>query len=73
MLAVGLLSVLDLVKIPDLGSFLPVLSIGFIVAMVVGYLSIRWLLNFLKSRSLIPFAVYCAVVSVLTIFIAYFR
>jgi len=73
MLAAGLLSVLDLVKIPDLGSFLPVLSIGFIVAMVVGYLSIRWLLNFLKSRSLIPFAVYCALVSVLTIFIAYFR
>lgn len=73
MLAAGLLSVLDLVKIPDLGSFLPVLSIGFIAALVVGYLSIRWLLNFLKSRSLVPFAVYCAVVSVLTIFIAYFR
>jgi len=48
MLAAGLLSLLDLVKIPDLGSFLPVLSIGFIVAMVVGYLSIRWLLNFLN-------------------------
>jgi undecaprenyl-diphosphatase len=73
MLAAGLLSVLDLLKIPDLGSFLPVLSVGFIAALVVGYLSIRWLLNFLKSRSLIPFAVYCAVVSILTIFIAYFR
>ena len=73
MLAAGLLSLLDLVKVPDLGSFLPVLSIGFIAALVVGYLSIRWLLNFVKSRSLIPFAVYCAVVSVLTIFIAYFR
>jgi len=73
MLAAGLLSVLDLVKIPDLGGFLPIILVGFIVALVVGYLSIRWLLNFLKSRSLIPFAVYCAVVSVLTIFIAYFR
>lgn len=73
MLAAGLLSLLDLVKMPDLGSFLPVLSVGFFVAMVVGYLSIRWLLNFLKSRSMIPFAVYCAVVSVLTIFVAYFR
>ena len=73
MLAAGLLSVLDLVKIPDFGSFLPVLSVGFIAALVLGYLSIRWLLNFLKSRSLIPFAVYCAVVSILTIFIAYFR
>lgn len=73
MLAAGLISVLDLVEIPDLGSFLPILSVGFIVAMVVGYLSIRWLLNYLKSRSLIPFAVYCGVVSVLTIFTAYFR
>jgi len=52
---------------------LPIILVGFIVALVVGYLSIRWLLNFLKSRSLIPFAVYCAIVSILTIFIAYFR
>lgn len=73
MLAAGLLSLLDLVKIPDLSSFLPALIIGFIAAMVIGYLSIRWLLNFLKSRSLIPFVVYCAVVSIITIFIAYFR
>jgi len=73
MLAAGLLSVLDLVKIPDLGSFLPIILVGFIASLVVGYFSIRWLLNFLKSRSLIPFAIYCAVVSVLTIFIAYFR
>ena len=73
MLAAGLLSVLDLIQIPDVGSFLPVLSIGFLVAMVVGYLSIRWLLNFLKSRSLFPFALYCGVISVITIFVAYFR
>lgn len=73
MLAAGLLSMIDLVKIPDLGSFLPIILVGFIVSLVVGYLSIRWLLNFLKSRSMIPFAIYCAVVSVLTIFIAYFR
>ncbi len=73
MLAAGLLSVLDLVKVPDVGSFLPVLSVGFFAALGIGYLSIRWLLGFLKTRSLIPFAVYCAVVSVLTVFIAYFR
>lgn len=73
MLAAGLLSVLDLVKVPNLGSFLPVLIVGFLAAMVVGYLSIRWLLNFLKSRSMLPFAIYCALVSVLTIFIANFR
>lgn len=73
MLAAGLLSALDLAKVPDVGSFLPVLSLGFFAALGVGYLSIRWLLGFLKSRSLFPFAIYCGVVSVLTIFIAYFR
>ncbi len=73
MLAAGLLSFLDLVKIPDVGRFLPVLSAGFVVAAAVGYLSIRWLLSFLKSRSLFPFAIYCAVISILTIFVAYFR
>lgn len=72
MLAAGLLSALDLAKVPDVGSFLPVLSLGFFAALAVGYLSIRWLLGFLKSRSLFPFAIYCGVVSVLTIFIAYF-
>lgn len=59
MLAAGVFSLPDLGDIPDLGSFLPILILGFITAGVVGYLSIHWLLSFLTKRSLIYFAAYC--------------
>ncbi len=59
MLAAGIFSLPDLIKVPDLGSFLPILIVGFIAAGVVGYLSIHWLLSFLTKRSLIYFAAYC--------------
>lgn len=37
---------------------------GFVAAAIAGYLSIAWLLDYLKNRSLYPFAVYTAVVGV---------
>lgn len=64
MLAAGFVSVIDLVQLPDslakFGVFFP----GFVVSAVVGYLSIRWLLTYLRSRSLLGFAVYCLVVGI---------
>jgi len=59
MLAAGIFSLPDLLKVPDLGSFLPILMVGFITAAVVGYLSIHWLLSFVNKRSLVYFAAYC--------------
>lgn len=59
MLAAGVFSLPDLADIPDLSSFLPVLIFGFLIAGVVGYLSIHWLLSFLAKRSLLYFAGYC--------------
>ncbi len=35
---------------------------GFLASAVAGYLTIAWLLNYLKTRSLYPFAVYTALV-----------
>jgi len=61
MLAAGFLATLDLVKHPNLGSLLPVYIPGFIAAAVVGYLTIRWLLNYLIHHSLIIFSIYVAV------------
>lgn len=61
MLGAGLISTLDVLKMPEIGSFLPVILIGFIAALLVGYLSIHWLLNFLNKRSFFIFAVYCVV------------
>jgi undecaprenyl-diphosphatase len=71
MLAAGGLSFLDLLKVPDLSSFLPSMAAGFIMAAVVGYLAIRWLLGFLGRRSLYVFAVYCTALSVIVLLVSY--
>ena len=73
MLADGLLSVIDLVKAEFFLSFLPTMLFGFLISGVIGYFSIRWLLGYLKRNSLFGFAIYCAVVSILTIFVAWLR
>jgi len=59
MAAAGLLSVLDLFDIPNLSQFLPVLIIGFVMAGVVGYFTISWMLDFVQNHSLFVFAGYC--------------
>lgn len=62
MLAAGAYQTLDVIKMPDLGSFLPLLGVGFITAAVVGWFAIKWLIDYLSKRSLYVFAIYCAVV-----------
>jgi undecaprenyl-diphosphatase len=67
MLAAGLLTTLDLFKMPHLGSILPAFIPGFIASAVVGYLSIRWLLAFLTHRPLYIFSIYCTVLGLLVL------
>ncbi len=43
-----------------LEAFLPLLVVGFAAAGVVGWFTIRWLLNYLNKHSLYLFAIYCA-------------
>ncbi len=71
MLAAGLLSLGDLQGLSTLQSFLPSLLAGFAAAAVFGFLSIRWLLNFLRTRRLIGFAVYCTLLGILTLIVSY--
>lgn len=71
MLLAGLYSALDLGAIPDWQSFLPVLLAGFAAAAVVGYFSIFWLLRFLRTRTLYPFAWYCLGLGLITILLFY--
>jgi len=59
MAAAGLWGIFDLLKVPNLEQFIPIMAIGFIVAGVVGYISIAWLLKFVQSHSLFIFAGYC--------------
>jgi len=62
MLAAGGYQSLDLLKMSGIGSFLPLLAVGFVVAAIVGWLSIKWLLGYLNKHSFYVFAIYCAVV-----------
>lgn len=73
MIAAGIFSISDLLDVPDLGGFLPVLIVGFIAAAIVGYLSIHWLLRFLNKRSLIYFAAYCVLLGSLVLILSHVR
>ena len=59
--AAGLLSLFDLIKIPNLTQFLPVMAVGFLTAGIVGFFTIRWLLEYITNHSLLPFAIYCLI------------
>jgi len=73
MLAAGLLASLDLISIPSAGGFLPTVIAGVLVAALVGYLSIHWLLRFLSHHALTVFAVYCALLGTVTLIVSYVR
>ena len=73
MLAAGGYQVLDLFKLSGLGAFLPVLAVGFATAALVGWLAIKWLLNYLNKHSLYVFALYCAALGVTVLIIQYVK
>lgn len=56
----GLLALLDLLGSPDVSNQIPVLGVTFVVAAVVGYLCIAFLLSWLRRHRLYLFAIYCA-------------
>ncbi|MGZ9226871.1 MAG: undecaprenyl-diphosphate phosphatase, partial [Anaerolineales bacterium] len=69
MLAAGGYEMLDVIQMPDLGEFLPLLAVGFIAAAIVGWFAIKWLIEYLSKRSLYVFGVYCAVVGTIVLFL----
>ena len=79
MLAAGGLAMLDLIDLQNsMGaagssnlflSFVP----GFIAAAITGYLSIRWLIGYLKKHPLYVFAIYCAVVGGVIVVMSFVR
>lgn len=70
MLAAGALSTYQMVtEVSDLANFLPIMAVGFLTAMVVGYIVIRWLLRFLVNNSLAYFSVYCALLGTITLLV----
>lgn len=65
MLAAGGYESLAVIKLHILHTILAPLVIGFIAAAIVGWLSIRWLINYVSHHSLYVFSGYCAIVAVL--------
>jgi undecaprenyl-diphosphatase len=73
MIGAGLVSTLDLLKVRHLSQFLLPLVIGFILAAIVGFLSIHWLMRLISKHSFIPFAIYCVLLGLFTFGFSFFR
>lgn len=69
MLAAGGYEMLDVLKMPNLGEFLPLLAVGFVTAAIVGWFAIKWLIDYLSKRSLYIFAVHCAALGAIVFFL----
>jgi undecaprenyl-diphosphatase len=79
MLAAGFLAFIDLIQIQQtinqtgagnnnlILSFTP----GFIASAITGYLSIRWLIGYLKEHSLYLFALYCSILGIIIVITSY--
>lgn len=67
MLAAGAYEMLDVLAMPNLGGFLPLLAVGFVAAAVAGWFAIQWLIAYLSRRSLYVFAAYCAALAIVTL------
>jgi undecaprenyl-diphosphatase len=73
MLGAGAMAIVDLIQLPDFSAQIPTLVVGFITSAVVGYFSIRWLLAYLVSRRLFPFAIYCVVLAMVVLITSFLR
>jgi undecaprenyl-diphosphatase len=69
MLAAGGYEMLDVLQMPNLGEFLPLLAVGFVTAALVGWFAIKWLIGYLSKHSLYVFAMYCAVAGMVVFFL----
>lgn len=67
LLAAGGYEMLDVLRMPDLGEFLPMLAVGFVMAAAAGWIAIKWLIDYLSKHSLYAFAIYCAVAGLICI------
>ena len=65
LMGAGVLALRDLLKVPNYGSLLQPLLVGFVVAGIVGFISIHWLLRYLAKQPLTIFGVYRVVAGVL--------
>ena len=67
MLAAGLLSCIDLLRLPNFPSLTIQFVPGFIASAITSYLSIRWLLRYLSRHPLYLFSIYCGMLGLIVL------
>jgi undecaprenyl-diphosphatase len=73
LLGASAVAVMDLLALPNTREYLPALMAGFVAAAVVGFISIRWLLNYLAGHPLNLFAWYRIGAGVLCVIVYFVR
>jgi len=69
LIAAGAYETLKIMNTPNINDLLPHLAVGFMVAAIVGWISIKWLLAYLGKHSLYIFAAYCALLGAVVLFV----
>ncbi len=69
----GLLKLKHFLATPGAMSHASVMLVGFVAAAIVGYLAIRGLLNYLKTRTLYIFSVYCTFAGLFVLLVGFLR
>ena len=69
LLAAGIYESVEVITLPNTTEFMPILMTGFITSAIVGWTSIKWLLNYLRNNSLYIFAGYCLIAGVVVLFL----
>jgi undecaprenyl-diphosphatase len=72
-LGIGTVEMTQLIQAgSDMNQIVPLLA-GFAAALISTYFVIRWLLNYLRTRSTIVFAVYCVAASLISLAVFFIR
>lgn len=61
----GIVSLLDLIRLPNFTQFLPIILPGCLVALVVGYFSIYWLVRYVQNHPMYIFSIYCLILGII--------
>lgn len=69
MVAAGAYESFGAIRAGSTGALMPALPVGLLVSAVVGWLSIRWLINFVGKHRLYVFAGYCAALGLICLFL----
>src|SRR5690606_6577876 len=67
LLAAGFYESIQVVALPNTTEFMPILMTGFVTSAIVGWISIKWLLNYLRNNSLYFFSIYCLIVGIIVL------